>query len=53
MSEIDMIIFCVPMSEYKKIILKLNKSLTKNHIITDVGSSKSSSLKMIKKNLYF
>ena len=48
MSEINMIIFCTPMSEYKKIILKLNKSLTKNHIITDVGSSKSNSLKMIK-----
>jgi len=51
MSEVDMIIFCTPMSEYEKIILRLNKTLTKNHIITDVGSSKSNSLKMIKKNL--
>ncbi|MBD1135579.1 prephenate dehydrogenase/arogenate dehydrogenase family protein [Pelagibacterales bacterium SAG-MED47] len=49
--ETNMIIFCTPMSEYKKIILKLNKFLTTNHIITDVGSSKSNSLKIIKKNL--
>ena len=51
MSEINMIIFCTPMSEYKKIILKLNKFLTKNHIITDIGSSKSNSLKVVNKNL--
>ena len=51
MSEINMIIFCTPMSEYKKIILKLNKFLTKNHIITDIGSSKSNSLKEVNKNL--
>ncbi len=51
MLETNMIIFCTPMSEYKKTILKLNKFLTTNHIITDVGSSKSSSLKMIKKYL--
>ena len=51
MSGINLIIFCTPMSEYKKIILRLNKSLTKNHIITDVGSSKSNSLRIIKKNL--
>ena len=51
MPEINMIIFCTPMSEYKKIILKLNKFLTKNHIITDVGSSKSNSLKIVNKNL--
>ena len=51
MSEVNMIIFCTPMSEYKKIILRLNKYLTKKHIITDVGSSKSNSLKIIKKNL--
>ena len=47
----DLIIFCTPMSEYKKIILKLNKFLTKNHIITDIGSSKSNSLKAVNKNL--
>ena len=26
----DLIIFCTPMSEYKNIILKINKNLTKN-----------------------
>ena len=51
MSEINMIIFCTPMSEYKKFILRLNKYLNPNHLITDVGSSKSNSLEIIKKNL--
>ncbi len=45
------IIFCTPMSEYKKIILNINKNLTARHIITDVGSSKLILLKIIKKNL--
>ena len=36
----DLIIFCTPMSEYKNIILNINKDLTQKHIITDVGSSK-------------
>ena len=39
------------MSEYKKIILKINKYLTPKHIITDVGSSKLKSVKIIKKYL--
>ena len=47
----DLIIFCTPMSEYKNIILKINKNLNSKHIITDVGSSKSRSLEIIKKNL--
>ena len=47
----ELIIFCTPMSEYKKIILKINKYLTPKHIITDVGSSKLKSLKIIKKYL--
>ena len=46
-----LIIFCTPMSEYKKIILKINNHLTTNHIITDVGSSKIKSLEIINKNL--
>jgi cyclohexadieny/prephenate dehydrogenase len=50
-SKIDLIIFCTPMSEYKKIILKLNDYLTSKHIITDVGSSKLQSSKIIEKNL--
>ena len=47
----DLIIFCTPMSEYKNIILKINKNLNSKHIITDVGSSKLRSLEIIKKNL--
>ena len=31
-------------NKLKGLILKLNKSLTKNHLITDIGSSKSNSL---------
>ncbi|MBD1164533.1 prephenate dehydrogenase/arogenate dehydrogenase family protein [Pelagibacterales bacterium SAG-MED13] len=46
-----LIIFCTPMSEYKKIILLINNYLTPNHIITDIGSSKLMSTKMIKKTL--
>ena len=47
----DLIIFCTPMSEYKKIILKINKDLTSKHIITDVGSSKLKSREIVRKNL--
>jgi prephenate dehydrogenase/cyclohexadieny/prephenate dehydrogenase len=37
-TESDLIIFCTPMNEYKKIILKINNYLTYKNIITDVGS---------------
>ena len=47
----DLIIFCIPMSEYKNTILKINKNLTPKHIITDIGSSKQRSMEIIKKNL--
>ena len=47
----ELIIFCTPMSEYKKVIMSINSHLRSNHIITDVGSSKLMSIKMIKKNL--
>ena len=47
----ELIIFCTPMSEYKKIIMKINKFLTSKHILTDVGSSKIKSLEIFKKNL--
>ena len=50
-SKTELIIFCTPMSEYKKIILKLNKYLNSKNIITDVGSSKLKSAEIIKKNL--
>ena len=47
----DLIIFCTPMSEYKNLILKINKFLLKKTIITDIGSSKIESLRIIKKYL--
>ena len=47
----EFIIFCTPMSEYKKIILNINNHLKPSHIITDVGSSKLTSSKIIRKNL--
>ena len=47
----ELIIFCTPMSEYKKVILKINKNLNSKHIITDIGSSKLKSKEVIKKNL--
>ena len=49
--KLDLIIFCTPMSEYEKIILKINKYLNPNTIITDVGSSKESILRLINKKL--
>ena len=48
---LDLIIFCTPLSEYEKIILKINKYLTPKTIITDVGSSKKKSSEIIKKKL--
>ena len=47
----DLIIFCTPMSEYKKLILKINTSISLKTIITDIGSSKIESSKIIKKFL--
>ena len=48
---LDLIIFCTPLSEYKKIILKINKYLLPKTIITDVGSSKEESIELIKNKL--
>ena len=50
-SKSNLIIFCTPMSEYKKIILKINDTVNSKHIITDIGSSKLKSIEIIKKNL--
>ncbi len=50
-SQSEFIIVCTPMSEYKKIILKMNKHLKPKHIITDLGSSKIKSEKIIQDNL--
>ena len=47
----ELIIFCTPMSEYKKMIIKINRYLTSNHIITDVGSTKLMSQLIFKKYL--
>ncbi len=47
----EMIIVCTPMSEYKNIILKINNFVSPNCLITDIGSSKIESLKIIKKFL--
>ena len=44
----DLIILSTPMSEYKNLILKMNKSLSNKNIITDIGSSKIESSKIIK-----
>jgi len=47
----ELIIFCTPMSEYKKLILKINRYLNPKHIITDIGSSKLESKILLKKIL--
>ena len=47
----DLVIFCTPMSQYSKIILKINKFLTNETIVTDVGSTKELSTKNVKKQL--
>jgi prephenate dehydrogenase/cyclohexadieny/prephenate dehydrogenase len=47
----NLIILCTPMSEYKNLILKMNKFLSPNTIVTDIGSSKIESSKIIKKFL--
>ena len=48
---LDLIIFCTPLSEYEKIILKINKYLSFKTMITDVGSSKEKSMELIKRTL--
>ena len=50
-SKIDFVILCTPMSEYEKIILKLNNFLPSNGLITDVGSTKKTLLKIKNKKL--
>ena len=49
--KMDLIIFCTPMSEYAKIISKINKYLLPKTVITDVGSTKENSLLLVKKKL--
>ena len=47
----DLIIFCTPMSEYKDIILEINNFISSKTLITDIGSSKVETSKIIKKFL--
>ena len=47
----DLIIFCTPMSEYKNLILKINNFISPKTLITDVGSSKVETSRLIKKFL--
>ena len=49
--DLDLIIFCTPLGEYEKIVLKINKYLLPKTIITDVGSSKEKSMELINKKL--
>jgi prephenate dehydrogenase/cyclohexadieny/prephenate dehydrogenase len=48
---LDLIILCTPISEYQKIILKMNKYLLPKTIITDVGSTKENANIAIAKKL--
>ncbi len=43
---VDLVILCTPMSQYKKIIEKLNKILKASCLITDVGSTKQNIIKL-------
>ena len=47
-SKMDFIIVCTPMSEYKLIFSKLNKQVSENSIITEIGSTKRNLLKFTK-----
>ena len=50
-NKMDLIIISTPMSEYEKIILKLNKNLSSKTLITDVGSTRANVAKLIKEKL--
>tara|TARA_Y100001970_G_scaffold27846_1_gene34047 strand:+ start:287 stop:1183 length:897 start_codon:yes stop_codon:yes gene_type:complete len=50
-SNVDLVILCTPMSQYKKIIHKLNKTLKESCLITDVGSTKQNIIKLKNKIL--
>ena len=50
-SKMDFIIFCTPMSEYEKIILKITRNINTKVLITDVGSTKEFFLSKIRKKI--
>ena len=47
----DLVVISTPMSEYQKIIIKLNKNLSNKTLITDVGSTRGNVAKLIKEKL--
>ena len=49
--DMDLVIISTPMSEYQKIITKLNKNLSNKSLITDVGSTRENVAKLIKEKL--
>ena len=50
-SNIDLVIICTPMSEYKELIPKLNHHLNSKCLITDVGSTKKNIINLKNKLL--
>ena len=50
-SNLDLVILCTPISEYQKIISKMNKYLLPKTIVTDVGSTKENINFIIEKKL--
>ena len=48
-TNMDFVVISTPMSEYEKIIVKLNNFLSKKTLITDVGSTRNNVAKLIKK----
>ncbi len=49
--DMDLVVISTPMSEYQKIIIKLNKNLRNKTLITDVGSTKVNVARLIKEKL--
>ena len=49
--DMDLVVISTPMSEYQKIIIKLNKNLNNKTLITDVGSTRENVAKLIKEKL--
>jgi len=47
----DLVIFCTPMSQYPNIVPRINKFISNKTIVTDVGSTKESSSKQVRKIL--
>ena len=49
--DLELVVIATPMSEYQKIIFKLNKNLSDKTLITDVGSTRSNVAKLIEQKL--